>query len=191
MLTLQPVRFPRPVPIPRWIDDYADIPERIARDGRLDLEEVWLPQSGDGWQSFCRRHGTYGFDFDWMEFARHERTIIANGKERLARQAAEQQEKWEAERRARQQAKQAEADREWAEAEAAKRKEREAKQALERQTIEAAKAGWSAINPDYANQAYHRININKSGELYGVWFEAGHTYLVPTAVMFAITGHNL
>lgn len=124
MITLQPVRFPRPVAIPRWEDDYADIGERIQRCGYLDTEDIWVPHSDDSWKAFCGSHGTDGFDLSWRELleregragreatARAQREANAQ-RETNARRAREQQEAWEAQQRERRQQKQTEADREW------------------------------------------------------------------------------
>lgn len=98
--------------------DYTDIRERVRRDGRLDTDDLWEPHSGDSYEAFCGRHGTWAFGLDWQEMQARERgehlSRRDTGRARLA------QESWEAAQRLRQQAKQAQADREWQEAEVAR-----------------------------------------------------------------------
>ena len=163
MITLQPIRFPRPVAIPVWTDDYADLPERIRRAGRFDTEEVWLPHSGDSWESFCGRHGTYQFADDWRELAERERATKQRQSNRQAGQARELQERWDAERRERELAKQLQADREW-------------------QAIETAKTYWSQRRPAYATESYHSIAIAVTGKIDGVELLGGKTYWVPQSI---------
>ena len=121
MQELKPMHWPRPVPLLFWTGDYADIRERVRRDGRLDTDDLWEPHSGDSYEAFCGRHGTWAFDLDWREINQREREAKQRAYGRNAERARQQQEAWEAERRRRQQAKQARADREWQEAEAARK----------------------------------------------------------------------
>jgi hypothetical protein len=121
MQDLKPMHWPRPVPLLFWTGDYADIRERVRRDGRLDTDDLWEPHSGDSYEAFCGRHGTWAFDLDWREINQREREAKQRAYGRNAERARQQQEAWEAERRRRQQAKQARADREWQEAEAARK----------------------------------------------------------------------
>lgn len=124
MQQLKPMAWPRPVPLLMWGGDYADIRERIRRDGRLERDEVWLPDSDDSWQTFTHRHRNEDFFLNWRELEdrdnarRAEANRYAN--ERRAAQVAQAQQQWEDEQRRRQQAKQAKADREWQRAEQAK-----------------------------------------------------------------------
>ena len=187
MITLQPIRFPRPVPIPIWTDDYADLPERIRRDGRLDTEEIWTSHSGDSFEAFCSRHGTYGFEWDWPEWTQRIRQgadqqsyrqheADAAWRQRQAEQARQQQEQWEAERREREQAKQAKADREW-------------------QEIEEAKAYWSQRRPSYATEPYRAITVATTGKIDGVELQGGKSYWVPHSIAHQLRAyaktHNL
>jgi hypothetical protein len=118
------MRWPRisPVLLLAWNDDYADIRERIRRDGRLDTEEVWLPASDDGWESFCARHRGAEVTCTWEEL--RERDKLA-AERRDERDRAER-ERWRA--RARQ--RQAEADREWEAAKPQTARQVEAERAL-------------------------------------------------------------
>lgn len=163
MITLQPIRFPRPVAIPVWTDDYADLPERIRRAGRFDTEDIWLAHSGDSWEAFCNRHGTYQFNMDFRELEQRDRATKARAESRYTARVRQQQELWEAARREREQAKQAEADREW-------------------QAIEAVKTYWSQRNPAYATEQYHRVNIGVTGKIDGVELLGGKSYWVPQSI---------
>jgi hypothetical protein len=172
MITLQPLRFPRPVPIPIWTDDYADIPERIRRTGRFDTEDIWLATSGDGWHAFCGRHGVQDFYHDFRQLAERARTGVIKAKQRdqqdrwrrSAEQARHQQEKWEAERRERELAKQAKADREW-------------------QDIENSKEYWSRRHRAYAAETYHIVNVKVAGRIDGVELQAGKSYWLPHSIL--------
>jgi hypothetical protein len=176
VITLQPLRFPRPVPIPIWTDDYADLPERIRRDGRFDTEDVWLSHSGDSWGAFCGRHGTYEFALDWRELKERDRAAKARAESRYGERIRQQQERWEVARREREQAKQAEADREW-------------------QQIEKAKAHWSQRKPAYATEPYHIVNIGKTGKIDGVELLGGKSYWLPHSIhqrlLAYVKTHNL
>lgn len=177
---LKPMRWPMPVPMLWWRGDYADIRERVQRTGRLDTDEVWEPHSDDSWEAFRRAHGSVYFDADWREIDRLERERQArdkrNSEQRTAAYVREQQARWEADRRAQQQAKQARADEEW--------------RAHEEPRIAVARGYWTHKDPAYATQAYHAVTIRRTAQVYGVTFLAGHTYWVPTAVMFGIKGHG-
>jgi hypothetical protein len=56
--------------------------------------------------------------------------------------------------------------------------------------VDEAKAYWSGIDAAYAMQQYHLVPVRNVVSAYGVTFEAGKTYWVPTAVMFTIRGHG-
>jgi hypothetical protein len=167
MRELQPMRWPTPVPLLWWTGDYTDIRERVRRDGRLDTDEVWLPDSEDGWQSFCSRHGTYGFDWDWYEWNDADRARIqaANraAAERQAERAKQAQEAWEAEQRRRQQAKQEAADREW-------------------QEVAQARAYWSRFSPRYADEPFVLVRIAMGGKAGPVTLQGGHAYWLPKTI---------
>lgn len=173
MRTLQPMQWPMPVPLLWWTADYADIRERVRRDGRLDIEEVWLPGSEDGWASFCRRHGDYGFGWDWQEWEGRERARIIAAKrreaERLGEHVRRTQEAWEAGQRERQRVKQAAADREW-------------------EQIAAARAHWSRRNAAYASGPYRLTKITGTGVIDGAKLEAGHSYWLPQAIADRLRG---
>ena len=194
MLTLQPVRFPRPVPIPRWTDNYADIGERIARDGWLDTEEVWLPQSGDGWASFCGRHGVVYFNHQWVDGLFQEvdapsprQIAIRRGLETRRRaEVARQQEAFEAERREYQAKKQRQADELWAAEEQRQAAERAAiarRPTMAQVEIDEGRAWWVLRNPGYANQPFFQVVAPKNGIIDGFQFWAGNTYVVPATIM--------
>lgn len=172
------MHWPRPVPVLWWVGDYTDIRERIKRQGRFDIDEVWLPDSDDSYGAFCRRHGTHHFAYDYMAAQQAERDALHGARRRHHEVQAERvrlaQEAWEAERRQRQQEKQAEADREWGEA----------------GDIAKARAFWSEVDAAYTEQQYHLVVLRKEVRLYDTVFFVGRPYWVPTAVMFGIRGHG-
>ena len=193
---LKPMLWPAVVPLlTPWQGDYADIRDRVRRDGRLDtIDDVYVPHSDDSLEAFQGRHGTYGWDDDWRELWERERAPS----QRQAERVRQLQEDWEAERLRGQRAKQAEADRDW-EAEAAKRREKAEQQRREaerhrfqqsQEPVKAARVFWAGIDPTYFTQTYYLITVGKTVMAYGVTFEAGRSYWVPTPVVYTIRGHG-
>jgi len=108
------MHWPRPVPMLWWRGDYADIPERIRRTGRLETGDLWEPDSGDSWGAFVGRHGTNEFE----RFERQHRTPEQNARRQAARDRRHaimlrEQAEFEAARRARQQERQRQSDAAW------------------------------------------------------------------------------
>jgi hypothetical protein len=202
MQTLKPMTWPRPVPLLLWGGDYADIRERIRRDGRLERDEVWTPDSDDSWNHFRTRHGDWNFDLDWKEL---ERRALEGPQQRVRNEAYRQQTAWEVERQRRQLAKQAEADREWQAAETVARvstffdavaqaRDQQAREqqaiadalAQEAQATEDARRYWATIDAAYAAQSFHFVSVTRSAIVAGVGFEQGNNYWVPYGVMILL-----
>ena len=158
--------WPWPEPLPWWSGDYADIRERLRRDRRFEIEEVWLPDSDDSWVAFCNRHGTHDFHFDWRQLNERDRQLVQRGRQ-LTDRVAQEVATWEAEQRRRQAEKQEQSDREWRE-------------------MTTARAYWSGINPHYREQPYHAVKITKTGVVYGATLKAGKSYWLPHNVALAI-----
>lgn len=108
------------VPILRWdVDTRDDIPvllDRVQRCGSVDMDELATPQSDDSWEAFCRRSPVLAGRWDWEQETKSFKwwdEKPRQGPTPTTRHAQSLQEKWEAEARARELAKQAEADRLW------------------------------------------------------------------------------
>jgi hypothetical protein len=162
--------WPRPVPLLWSTADYADIPERIRRTGRLDTDELWVPSSGDGWGAFRKRHGRI-----------NDERLDSGGAQsaaskRRAEQAAAAQAEWEAAKRQRQLAKQAQADAEWTAAEAA--------------SEAVARIFWGEINAAYASMEYRRVRTITTGTIHGVTLDEGETYYLPLHLIEWIATHG-
>jgi hypothetical protein len=164
-------------------EDYADIPDRIRRTGRFDIEDVWLPSSGDGWQAFRTRHGDYGFDWDYKEWERRLRDGYAASSDaaiaRRAEQAARMQAAWEEAQRQRQQAKQQQADAEWTWTAAEQHQRQQQQAATEAADLAVAREYWGEINAAYAAMQYRSVTIGNTGTIHGVTLYAGKTYWLP------------
>ena len=125
MRELRPPQWPRPTALHGWRNDYIDIRERILRHGCLDVsEELFTANSDDGWSGFSGRHHSEEWRLNWAQLNQRDQArrnaATQRARQRLSTVASREQERWEAEQLQRQRAKQAEADREWREAELAK-----------------------------------------------------------------------
>lgn len=188
---LKPMVWPAAVPLlTPWQGDYADIRDRVRRDSRLDTDELWEPHSGDSFEAFVGRHGDWNFDLDWREMDERDRAAKQRAQARQAEYARQLHERWEAERRKQQLAKQAQADREW---EAARHQSQEAERHRRQQSeepVKAARVYWANIDPAYFTQTYYLVRVGKALTLYGVSFVAGQSYWLPVPVVYAIRGHG-
>jgi hypothetical protein len=115
--------WPKETALQRWPADYADLLERVQRTGRLDVGELAAPHSGDSYQAFYRRrHGEHAFVFfTWEEVRAYE---VEHEERQNPGRAARLQAIWEAEERARRQAKEDLAARRWQAEEAQRERER-------------------------------------------------------------------
>jgi hypothetical protein len=151
-----------------WRGDYADIRDRIRRYGRLDTDDVWLPDSDDSWAAFRARHGWTYFDDDFRELDRRAVEAKHRTNERRALEAQRQQEEWEAAQRRRMEEKQAAADRDW-------------------NAIEIAKTYWKRVWDPHAAESYHSVTIRRTCRVLGVTLNEGNTYWLPKSIMLAVT----
>jgi len=163
MRTLQPPIIPKPAAIPIWDDDYTDIQSRILKYGYIDRDEVWLPNSDDGWSSFCSRHGHINFHLTHNEL----RDKFNFQKRPEQSKAYQLQLQWEEHYRQRRQEQQAASDKEW-------------------KDIEDAKAFWSKVHIGYAKQNYNRVKITTIKYVYGYELQVGQSYWLPWSVAQSI-----
>ena len=63
--------------------DVAGLCEQAQRCGLVGTDDAYAASSDDGWGAFCKRHGTYGFDWTWEKWVEDERA------RHVAEQAAE------------------------------------------------------------------------------------------------------
>lgn len=194
-------------PIAPEFDDperYVDaLCARIRRDGFVDTVDIWFPSSDDGWSSFCSRHGTYAFG-EWREDRAQQEAAKRAAATRRAARVEREQLVWEAARRMRERAKQAEADREWNEAEDRRQRQAEIDRQREDErrrldevrrevpdrearAVGFARAYWSRIKPDYASQTFHLVSIHATGRVHGVTLHYGNQYWLPHSVVVLIT----
>lgn len=163
---------------------YADILTQIRQRGRFDCDDSDMPpaDSEDSYNYFARHNALSVLT--WEELEERDRQSVARYNARISRRQAKLQERWEAERRERQQAKERRADEEWQAEEDRRHREAAARQTQQTiATIVRARHYWGWVWRPFAVAPMVVITLAQDYIWRGkIGFEANHRYCVPQSV---------